>query len=142
MTTSTNQTNSKSTTLLNIALTSCSVLIFIFFFIGGYILMSHLMSDPHVKFIKDAVLVDYNDTEIGTAFDEFFLQPTWESFETDTNQTIVEFTGEYLDGMLFEPVLIQFTLDSENETFDITYFQQANREQTTKELVTLLESVY
>ncbi len=108
----------------------------------GYYLMSIFTLNPDVNYIKNAILMEYPDTLIGEAFDTFFLQPTWESFETDSNTTIIEFTGEYLDGQLFEPILVQFTLYSDDQGFDLTYFEQNDREQTKDQLLHLLDQIY
>ncbi len=119
-----------------------SILSFISFFIIGYVFMLFINLNPEVQFIKDATLVEYPQQQIGEAFDDFFLVPEWTSFKSDAGEAIVEFTGEALGESLYEPILIQFTLDTSNNTFEITYYERSEQAQSYDDLIALLDLVY
>lgn len=88
-------------------------------------------------------VIDFYDSEpIGTSFNHYFTNPHWESFETDTNEIVVEFTGELQSENSISNYLIQFTVYPNRHTFEITYYERDGESQTYESLLSLLDNIY
>lgn len=74
-----------------------------------------------VSLVKEGSFNSYPDVPIGDAFESFFTDSSWESFESKEGDTIVEFTGvcTYMEQEV--DATIQFVL-YEDKTFEMTYF--------------------
>lgn len=75
-----------------------------------------------VSTVKDGYFYDYTEedgyTDVGTAFDNYFADGTWEAFTADDDSEIVEFNGTcyYLDEEA--NCSIQFEIEEDN-TFNV-----------------------
>lgn len=114
--------------------------------------------DSHVLGVKNGHPFDHPDQTYGDAFEDFFAYPTWKYFvgtkegadedgdgkpdyeEKDVD--IVEFTGycTYQDTEV--KALMQFTLDEESDTFDVTYLSFNDVPQNTLMLYGLLNKIF
>lgn len=75
----------------------------------------------YVYMVKEGSPVAYSGITYGEAFDNFFEDPKWEGFTSDTNQHIVEFTGKCLYQNTEVEVTMQFTIDYDESNFEVTY---------------------
>lgn len=94
-------------------------------------------SDENILGVKNSCPNAYPDITWGEAFESFFSKPTWKYFVgtvegadndgdgkpdyTINNVETVEFTGYCFYQDVEVKALIQFTIDKENETFEVTY---------------------
>ena len=117
-------------------LISIIILCCLFLFINSF-----PKSDP-VDFIKTGVIDIYDTKNLGTAFERYFTNPNWISFETEEGEIIVEFTGELPSSDALSTHLIQFTIYPNEDNFEITYYELNQQSQTYEQLITLLDSIY
>lgn len=114
--------------------------------------------DSHVLGVKNGHPFDYPDQTYGDAFEDFFSYPTWKYFVgtkegadedgdgkpdyEEKNVDIVEFTGycTYLDTEV--KAQMQFTLDEESDTFEVTYLSFNDVPQNMLMLYGLLDTVF
>lgn len=77
--------------------------------------------DPEliVQTVKESALTDYSATPIGEVFDAFFTNPKWEYFKSETDEDVIEFTGDALYGEEAAHTTIQFLL-YEDLTFELS----------------------
>lgn len=114
------------------ALTSCCL-----FFI------TNSFTNPNsVEFVKAGLLDIYDTQTIGTAFENYFTNTSWESFETDNGELVVEFIGNFESETETSTCLIQFTLYPEEDTFEITYYELNGQPQNYEALINLLDNIY
>ena len=92
--------------------------------------------------VQSGVIDLYDSEPIGTSFNHYFTNPHWESFETDTNEIVVEFTGELQSENSISNYLIQFTVYPNRHTFEITYYERDGESQTYESLLSLLDNIY
>ena len=62
--------------------------------------INEALSDSNtINIVKNGSFVAYPDQTIGTAFNNFFSNPSWQEFKSDDGQRVVEFNGNfyYLD---------------------------------------------
>lgn len=117
-------------------LISIIILCCLFLFINSF-----PKSDP-VDFIKTGIIDIYDTKNLGTAFERYFTNPNWISFETEEGEIIVEFTGELHSSDALSTHLIQFTIYPNEDNFEITYYELNQQSQTYEQLITLLDSIY
>lgn len=114
--------------------------------------------DEHVLAVKNGSPSNYPDQTFGEAFEKFFENPTWKYFKgtqegtdddgvgqpdsTETNVDVVEFTGYCIYSDTKVKALIQFTLDSENDTFQATYLSFNDVPQNSFVLAGLMTAVF
>ena len=79
---------------------------------GGY--------DKNVMTVRDGHFDAYPDVPIGKAFDQFFEDGQWESFESTEKETIVEFKGSCLWNNMPAKLRMQFTVTGQR--FEVNYF--------------------
>lgn len=124
----------KKSKVLSIVLTIMGIVVVAFVILGivGSMSDSGSQDNSYISLVKDGYPVsgDYN-VSYGEAFDYFFSDPTWEYFLSTDDEDVVEFTGDctYLDTPV--TACIQFTLDTEASTFEITYVDFNGVPQTT-----------
>ena len=78
-------------------------------------------SNENIQFVKEGTYGIYTNTTVGKAFDNFFENPKWTSFISESDEEIVEFTGKCLYDNVKVEVLMQFTLDKSTGRFSINY---------------------
>lgn len=76
-------------------------------------------SDPIVQAIKGGTLGDYQDVTVGEAFDKFFVNPAWYSFDATTGEKVVEFSGNCFYQNVEVEAKLQFILSDDNTSFEI-----------------------
>lgn len=101
----------------------------------------------YIDFVKEGYPLSYPDKTYGEAFEDFFSSPKWEYFkggtdDSDEEYDIVEFTGNCTYQDVEVEALIQFTLDTENDSFDVTYLSFNGVPQTTLVLSALIEAAF
>lgn len=87
--------------------------------VGG---VSSPKDNRYISLVKEGYPLEGNsNVSYGEAFDYFFANPTWEFFVSTEDEDIVEFTGDctYLDSPV--TACIQFTVNEDDSTFQITY---------------------
>lgn len=107
------------------------------------VILSLVFSDNYVSMVKEGHLKSFSKTEtVGEAFDDFFANPKWESFKSEDDERIVEFNGEceYLGDEV--KVCIQFEVDVDDESFEISYADIDGEKMSELEMLGLLEAVY
>lgn len=99
-------------------------------------------NNENIQFVKEGTLSGYSYTTCGEAFDDFFEDPKWGYFCSDTNEDVVEFTGKCLYDNVEVEVLMQFTLDKEAGTFSVNYLSFNDVPQNKLMVTALLEAVF
>lgn len=123
----------RSLTTLSISIITLCCL---FFFINSFNRLNP------VDFIKTGVIDIHDTQDLGTAFEHYFINPNWISFETGEGEIVVEFTGEIQSHDTLSTCLVQFTIYPDEDTFEITYYELDQQSQTYEQLITLLDSIY
>lgn len=107
------------------------------------LILSAIFSTDYVDVVKDGMLYNISDDEtVGEAFEDFFANPEWESFETEDGEIIVEFNGEcefYGDEA---DCCIQFEVDEDGEEFEVVYIDIDGESMNDFEIVSILEAIY
>ena len=92
--------------------------------VGTLMLMTLLTSgcgdDKYVTAVKTGTLQMEPNIQIGKAFENFFANTKWKSFQSDKNQRIVEFTGDCTWHNSPAKCTIQFIVTSDTE-FELGY---------------------
>lgn len=94
-------------------------LVILFGMIGS---QSNSGDNRYISLVKEGYPLDGSSSvSYGETFDYFFSNPTWEYFKSTEDKDIVEFTGgcTYLDSPV--TVCIQFVLDADGSTFQVSY---------------------
>ena len=117
---------------------------YILVFLSACFLMAGCGSgnDENVQFVKGGAPNRYPDKTYGEAFEDFFGNPKWKSFSTDTGVEVVEFTGNCLFDNTEVEALIQFTLDKEAGTFSVTYLSLNDISQNNLMITSMLEAIF
>lgn len=115
-------------------------LVILFGMIGS---LSNSGDNRYISLVKEGYPLDGSSSiSYGEAFDYFFSNPTWEYFESTEDEDIVEFTGgcTYLDSPV--TACIQFVLDVDNSTFEVSYVDFNGVPQGTAIWSELLETAF
>lgn len=98
--------------------------------------------DNYVDMVKGGYLSDYPNMPIGAAFDSFFDNPEWKSFQAGDGSTIVEFNGTCTYWNEDTNCTFQFEVREDSGEFEITYAGfGTNDSMSILEMYALLESV-
>lgn len=106
-------------------------------------ILAAVFSTDYVEVVQDGMLYNISDDEtIGEAFEDFFDEPEWDTFESDKGKRIVEFNGvcEYYGDEA--DVCIQFEVDEDGEEFEVTYIDIDGESLNDWEIVEVLEAIY
>ncbi|MBR7132805.1 MAG: hypothetical protein IKD04_04680 [Clostridia bacterium] len=95
----------------------------------------------YVDVVKNSVPEGYNVT-YGEAFADFFTDATWEGFNADDGRKVAEFKGTFLMDGENATVLMQYTMDDVNDTFELSYFTINGEIQDMETYALLMESVF
>lgn len=98
--------------------------------------------DPKVSIVRDGTFNNYPTPTIGEAFQNYFGNPKWNSFTSDTGETIVEFRGTCMYADVEVEALFQFIVNEEANTFEVNYLAFNEVPQSELILAALLSSVY
>lgn len=116
------QPNSNSNQALGIALGFGVVLILAFvivFNINDF--SSSIVEDEHITFVKNGSPSSYPDITYDKAFSDFFSNRSWEYFESEGHKDVVEFHGNCMYQNVEVTATIQFVLNMDDGTFEISY---------------------
>lgn len=69
--------------------------------------MAAALGTSAVETVRGGVLTNYDSTTVGKAFEGTFQNAKWSSFDTPKGQTIVQFDGTVLAGLLWEVTAAQ-----------------------------------
>lgn len=98
----------------------------------------------YVSEVREATPDGYSETW-GDAFDNFFGEPKWESFNSDTGEKVVEFTGNCYSEDVLVDVTIQFVFDDAqtgNKNFTLNYLDFDGQSQDTTTLQDLMNTAF
>jgi len=98
-------------------------------------------NNENIQFVKQGTLGSYTKT-CGEAFDNFFDNPKWGYFSSETGEDVVEFTGKCLYDNVEVEVLMQFTLNRTAGTFNVNYLSFNDVTQSGLMVTALLEAVF
>ena len=95
------------------------IFLFSFFGFGG---------DKYLNIVKQGSFDSYPTVKIGKSFNQYFLNPEWDSFESTRGDNVVEFTGQcyFLDEVT--DVTMQFVIYAD-ETMSVEYLSLDNETQ-------------
>ncbi|MBS4913304.1 MAG: hypothetical protein KHZ77_03960 [Veillonella sp.] len=96
----------------------------LFVFAALLILVTALVAgcghDKYVKTVREGSFNSYPGIKIGDAFDQFFADEEWKSFESDKGQRIVDFKGRLQYKGKDADFHMQFTL-YKDDSFEVEY---------------------
>ena len=95
--------------------------------------------DKDVLTVREGYFNDYPNVPIGKAFDQFFADGEWESFESTSNETVVEFRGSCKWNDLPAKLRMQFTV--KGQTFEVNYFAIDGNAVTVAEGIASIETI-
>ena len=105
-------------------------------------IFSMFSSDEYVDLVRNGELAAYDDKTVGEAFDNFFADGKWESFEAEDGELVVEFNGvcEY-DGEEVD-FCMQFEVDEDGEEFEVYAAELDGDSLSNFEILAMLEVIY
>lgn len=85
------------------------------------------LMDKRVMYIREQPVADYEMKSYGTktygeALDDYCTNEKWDSFVTELDEEVVEFTGTAYYKGSEKQVTIQFLISGDCESYDLTYF--------------------
>ena len=85
------------------------------------------LMDKQVTYIREQPVADYEMKSYGTktygeALDDYCTNEKWDSFVTELDEEVVEFTGTAYYKGSEKQVTIQFLITGDCESYDLTYF--------------------
>lgn len=107
------------------------------------VILVSIFKTDYVEIVQDGMLTNISDDEtVGEAFEDFFDEPEWDTFESDKGKRIVEFNGicEFYGDEA--DVCIQFEVDEDKEEFEVTYISIDGDSLNDFEIVGVLEAIY
>ena len=99
-------------------------------------------SNEYIQYVKDSTYGTHKNMTCGEAFDNFFENPKWRFFYSDTNENVVEFTGKCLYDNVEVEVLMQITVDMEAGKRSVNYLSFNDVPQNQLMIDALMEAVY
>lgn len=99
-------------------------------------------SAERIQFIQEAHLNSIPDISFGEALEEFCSETAWKAFSTRKKKEIVEFNGRgrYQGGQ--REISVQFTVNMDDASYQITYLSLDEESQTNEEIVDFLREVF
>lgn len=95
----------------------------------------------YVDIVKNSVAEGYGST-YGEAFDNYFKDAIWEGFNSDNGKKIVEFKGAFLLDEEDATVHMQYTVNDNHNTFELSYFTINGEIQDMETYALLMERVF
>ena len=85
------------------------------------------LMDKRVMYIREQPVADYEMKSYGTktygeALDDYCTNTKWESFTAEQGEQVVEFTGNAYYKGSEKQVIIQFMIEGDCKSYDLTYF--------------------
>lgn len=107
------------------------------------LVLSLLFSKDYIGTIKGETLDDFSKTvTIGEAFDEFFEDPEWKTFEAENGRRVVEFNGKCEFYGEKVNCCVQFEFNKDEDYFEIEYMDIDGESLADYEIVEVLEVIY
>lgn len=106
--------------------------------IVGFFVFCAGVANIDINTVKDEHPTSYPNQTYGEAFDEFFNDPEW----SNPADRVVEFDGQCLYGGEVADVCIQFTIDADDESFEVTYYSIDDEPQNLWGLAKLMTKVF
>lgn len=97
-------------------------------------------SDKYVKLVKNGTLQMAPNIKIGKAFDNFFENPKWESFESSDKERVVEFNGNMTYNNKPATSKIQFIIKNDT-SFELGAVQINNNTLNTLEGIAVVKKI-
>ncbi len=95
----------------------------------------------YVDIVKNSVAEGYGIT-YGEAFDDFFKDGIWESFNSDDGRKIAEFKGTFSLDEEDATAHMQYTVNDKHNTFELSYFTINGEIQDMETYAFLMERVF
>lgn len=95
-----------------------------------------------IQFIQEAHLDDMPYISLGEALDGFCDETEWNAFQSDRQREIVEFEGSCEYQGKQKNVLIQFIIDMEEDSYQLSYFSLNEEPQTQEEMTDFFQEVF
>ncbi len=92
--------------------------------------------------VKNSNLYNYNQATISEAFDTYFTNTKWEYFESLEGDDVIEFTGQCYYGGELSNILIQFTVNLDDESFYVNYKEKDEEFMLDSYWINLLNSIF
>lgn len=105
-------------------------------------LQRYVPLDKYVRMVRTGHLEMAPDIEVGKAFDDFFADGKWKSFESDKGQRVVEFSGDCLWGGKKATATIQFLVNEKDSTFHLGYVKIGNDQLSVLESAAVMEKIF
>ena len=100
-------------------------------------------TDEYVLAVTEGTLSDFSDkVTVGEAFEDFFDNPEWKSFEDEDGRIIVEFNGECTWKGEAADCCVQFEIDEDDGTFEVSYAEVDGNAFDEFEIIAMLEVIY
>ncbi len=94
---------------------------FVFFYFNDSSNLDKPFEDEHVTFVKNGSPSSYPDITYDEAFSNFFANRSWNYFESTEGKDVVEFKGDCTYRDVEVTATIQFVLDMDDGTFELSY---------------------
>ncbi|MBE5875455.1 MAG: zinc ribbon domain-containing protein [Lachnospiraceae bacterium] len=98
--------------------------------------------DYYIELVKTGYPKAYPAKTYGEEFGDFFSGGEWSYFESSEGEDIVEFTGKCTYGGEEVEALVQFTVDEEEETFEVTYLSLNDMSQSELIILALFYAIF
>lgn len=95
-----------------------------------------------IQFIQEAHLDSLSEISYGEALEEFCTETKWNAFFSKQNNEIVEFSGRCEYQGRQEEIEMQFTVDMEEESYQIIYLSLGEESQTKDETLDFLREIF
>lgn len=116
-------------------------IVFAIAFIAVVVLVFAFSGDKYVKMVKGGCLDEYPNMPIGAAFDGYFHNPEWKSFEASDGSIIVEFNGVFEYFGRNTNCTFQFEVHENSGDFEIAYAGIGDETMGLIEFYAILEDV-
>ena len=94
---------------------------FVIFYLGDYSSTDFTFEDEHIAYVKSGSPSSYPDVTYDEAFCNFFTNRSWNYFESNDGKDVVEFKGDCTYHDVEVTATMQFVLDMNEGTFEISY---------------------
>ncbi|WP_047983624.1 hypothetical protein [Ornithinibacillus californiensis] len=98
--------------------------------------------NDYISIVQDGAFFDYPDTFVGDAFDDFFIDPTWEYFVSEEDEHIVEFNGEaeYIGENV--NICLQFEVNPDTDEFEVVWADINEYEMSDADYNDLIDTIF
>ncbi|SEW20269.1 zinc ribbon domain-containing protein [[Clostridium] fimetarium] len=118
---------------------TCIIIIFILFGFNTY-LNFFSPAKINIECVKSSYNSNYPGKTYGEAFNDFFSEPKWKGFKSETGEYTVEFNGKCLMNGTTKKVTIQYTI--KDDSFNLTYYGIDGKVGSESDYQELMESVF